>query len=143
MTAEESLFDGLDTTITGMATLADTPDLNAAFTQLQESVDAALNDYDARRPWTVVPHLAGGLKTTCGLIENVQSIELDDATRGTSPFPAPGIKTGIYGCHECGARFVSGGTGSTPRSARRIFSVHLRPSLLLFRGKNFQSGCGW
>ena len=81
MTAEESLFDGLDTTITGMATLADTPDLNAAFTQLQESVDAALNDYDARRPWTVVPHLAGGLKTTRGLIENVQSIELDDATR--------------------------------------------------------------
>ena len=81
MTAEESLFDGLDTTIMGMATLADTPDLNAAFTQLQERVDAALRDYDARRPWTVVPHLAGGLKTTRGLIENVQSIELDDATR--------------------------------------------------------------
>ena len=81
MAAEESLFDGLDTTIMGMATLANAPDLNVTFTQLQESVDAALQDYDARQPWHLVPHLAHGLKTTRTLIENVQSIKLDDATR--------------------------------------------------------------
>ncbi len=81
MAAEERLFDGLDTTIMGMATLANAPDLNATFTQLQESVDAALQDYDARQPWSVVPHLVHGLKTTRTLIENVQSIKLDDATR--------------------------------------------------------------
>ena len=81
MTTEESLFDGLDTTIMGMATLANTSDLNDAFTQLQESVDAAFRGYDARQPWSVVPHLVRGLKTTRALIENVQGVELDDATR--------------------------------------------------------------
>ena len=44
MAAEENLFDGLDTTIMGMATLANAPDLNATFTQLQESIDAALQE---------------------------------------------------------------------------------------------------
>ncbi len=81
MESKQSLFDGLDTTIMGMATLANAPDLNATFTQLQESVDAALNDYDARHPWAIVPHLATGLKATRSLIESVQGIDVDDATR--------------------------------------------------------------
>ena len=79
--SEESLFDGVDTTIMGMAKLANTSALDPEFAQLQESVDAAVRDYDARHPWSVVPHLASGLKATRGLIENVQRIELDDNTR--------------------------------------------------------------
>ena len=78
---EESLFDGIDTTIMGMAKVANTSALDAEFTQLQESIDVVVRDYDARHPWTVVPHLASGLKTTRGLIENVQRIDLDDNTR--------------------------------------------------------------
>ena len=78
--SEESLFDGMDTTIMGMAKLANAG-LDAEFAQLQESVDAAVRNYDARRPWTVVPHLASGLKTARDLIENVQRIDLDDNTR--------------------------------------------------------------
>ena len=78
---EESLFDGIDTTIMGMAKVANTSALDAEFTQLQESIDAAIRDYDARHPWTVVPHLASGLNTTRGLIEDVQRIDLDDNTR--------------------------------------------------------------
>ena len=78
---EESLFDGIDTTIMGMAKLANTSALDAEFTQLQESVDTAIRDYDARHPWTVVPHLANGLKTARGLIESVQRIDLDGNTR--------------------------------------------------------------
>ncbi len=78
--SEESLFDGIDTTIMGMAKLANAG-LDAEFAQLQESVDAAVRNYDARHPWTVVPHLASGLKTARGLIENVQHIDLDDNTR--------------------------------------------------------------
>jgi len=66
--SEDSLFDGLDTTIMDMARLANAPTLDAEFTQLQEGVNAAIRDYDARQPWTVVPHLAGGLKTTRNLI---------------------------------------------------------------------------
>ena len=78
--SEESFFDGIDTTIMGMAKLANAG-LDAEFAQLQESVDAAVRNYDARHPWTVVPHLASGLKTARGLIENVQHIDLDDNTR--------------------------------------------------------------
>lgn len=79
--SEESLFDGIDTTIIGMAKLANTAAVDAEFAQLQESIDAAIREYDARHPWTVVPHLASGLKTTRGLIESVQRIDLEDSTR--------------------------------------------------------------
>ena len=79
--SEGSLFDGLDTTIMGMAKLANVPTLNVEFAQLQESVNAAIRDYDARHPWTVVPHLASGLKTTRSLMEKIQEIDLDDSTR--------------------------------------------------------------
>ena len=65
---EQSPFDGLDTTIMGMATLANTPALDEVFRQLQDSIDAALADYDARRSWTVVPHLVEGVKATRSLI---------------------------------------------------------------------------
>ena len=81
MEPEQSLFDGLDTTIMDMATLANMPALNEVFRQLQDNVDAALADYDARRSWTVVPHIVEGLKATRSLIEKVQGIDLDDATR--------------------------------------------------------------
>ena len=76
---EESLFDGIDTTIMGMAKLA--PTLDAAFAQLQENVDAAIGGYDARQSWTIVPHLVSGLKTTRGLIEDVQRVDLADDVR--------------------------------------------------------------
>ena len=77
---EDSLFDGLDTTIMGMAKLANISTLNAEFTQLQESINAAGRDYDARHPWTVVPHLASGLKTTRSLMEKIQDVDIDDST---------------------------------------------------------------
>ena len=79
--SEDSLFDGLDTTIMGMAKLANVPALNAEFTQLQESIDAAIHDYDAHHPWTVVSHLVTGLKTTRGLIEKIQDVGIDDTAK--------------------------------------------------------------
>ena len=78
---DEGLFDGVDTTIMGMAKLANTSALDAEFTHLQESVDAAVRDYDARHPWKVVSELASGLKTVRSLIENIQGIDLDESTR--------------------------------------------------------------
>ncbi len=78
---EDSLFDGLNTTIMGMAKLANTPALNAEFAELQKSVNAAGQDYDARHPWTVVPHLTSGLKTTRSLMKKIQDLDLDDTMR--------------------------------------------------------------
>lgn len=77
--SENTLFDGLDTTISGMAKLANTPTLNAEFAQLQNSVDAAVSDYDARQPWTIVPHLVNGLRTTRGLIEKIQEADINSS----------------------------------------------------------------
>ena len=77
--SENTLFDGLDTTISGMAKLANTPTLNAEFAQLQDSVDAAVSDYDARQSWTIVPHLVSGLKTTRGLIEKIQEVDINSS----------------------------------------------------------------
>lgn len=82
---EDSLFDGLDTSIMGMAKRLNVPDLNDIFGQLQDSVDAALADYDPHRPWDVVPHLVKGLEATrdlSSLIEKIYGIDgLDTATR--------------------------------------------------------------
>ena len=78
-TPEFSLFDGIDTTIRGMAKLA--PALDAKFARLQEKIDAAVHDYDARHPWRIVSDLAGGLKITRGLIQEVQNINLTDQIR--------------------------------------------------------------
>lgn len=78
---EGSLFDGIDTTIVGMAKLANTVAVDAEFAQLQESIDAAVHAYDARHPWTIVPHLANGLKTVHRLMESIQHIDLEDRTR--------------------------------------------------------------
>ena len=75
--SENTLFDGLDTTISGMAKLANATTLNAEFAQLQDSVDAAVSDYDARQPWTIVPHLVSGLRTTRGLIEKIQEVDIN------------------------------------------------------------------
>ncbi len=77
--SENTLFDGLDTTISGMAKLANAPTLNAEFSQLQDSVDAAISAYDARQPWTIVPHLVSGLRTTRGLIEKIQEADLNSS----------------------------------------------------------------
>ncbi|MDE0469136.1 MAG: PIG-L family deacetylase [Candidatus Poribacteria bacterium] len=76
---ENTLFDGLDTTISDMAKLANTATLNAEFAQLQNSVDAAVRDYDARQPWTIVPHLVSGLRTTRGLIEKIQEADINSS----------------------------------------------------------------
>ena len=78
---EDSLFDGLDTTIMGMAKLANIPTLNPEFAELQENINAAGQDYDARHPWTVIPHLTVGLKTTRSLMEKIQSLDLDNSMR--------------------------------------------------------------
>ena len=78
---EDSLFDGLDTTVTGMAKLANMPFYNEEFAQLQESVDAAVRDYDARHPWTIVPHLASGLRTVRRLIYRIPKVRVDGDTR--------------------------------------------------------------
>ncbi len=85
--AEQGLFDGLDTTLIGMAEIAHLPELAADFARLHESVDTALKAFDARAPWKVVPHLAKGLKTTRSLMDSVGAADnIDEAARSHLQF---------------------------------------------------------
>lgn len=78
---EQGIFDGLDTTIMGMARLAYLPELSTDFAQLHENVARAVNAFDARAPWKIVPHLAAGLKTTRELIESIASADVGEAAQ--------------------------------------------------------------
>ncbi|MCH8295675.1 PIG-L family deacetylase [Candidatus Poribacteria bacterium] len=78
---EESLFDGLDTTIVGMAKLSGLKELIADFAELQAQVEGALAAYDARRPWFVMPYLARGLRKTRGLIEKIRDANIGAANK--------------------------------------------------------------
>jgi LmbE family N-acetylglucosaminyl deacetylase len=79
---ERSLFDGLDTTLVGMARLAGpSVDLAPGLAQLQAQVDEALKRFDARQPWLVAPHLASGLRMTRSLIEKVRGAQIEAAAK--------------------------------------------------------------
>ena len=75
---EKSLFDGLDTTIAGMAKLAGpSPDITQQLTGIGNRIEAAIKKFDARQPWTVAPELAAGLGATRGLLDKVQAAQIE------------------------------------------------------------------
>ena len=79
---EKSLFDGLDTTILGLAKLAwSAVNLTDALTEISNQVEAALKRFDARQPWVVAPALASGLRTTRALIETVKGSQIEAASK--------------------------------------------------------------
>ena len=101
-----------------MAKLANTPALNAELRRLQESVNAAGHDYDARHPWAVVPHLAIGLKTTRSLMEKIQGINIDDSARAHLLFLLRNKEQEFMTAENARARTVFGGTRPTDRHPR-------------------------
>lgn len=69
---ESSIFDGIDTTILGMAKLAGSANINADLAAINNSVEAAIKKFDARQPWGTASDLAAGRKATRALIEKVK-----------------------------------------------------------------------
>jgi LmbE family N-acetylglucosaminyl deacetylase len=65
-TAERSLFEGIDTSIAGIAALAGLPkgSLASELETIAVAARRALTDYDARKPTALIPVLAHGLKAT-------------------------------------------------------------------------------
>ena len=79
---ETSLFDGLDTTIPGIAKLTDpTVNISAELTTIQSHVSDAINKFDARRPWAIASALAAGRKATRDAIAKISSSQLDAARK--------------------------------------------------------------
>lgn len=65
-TNETDLFDGIDTSLRGLARLAGLPDnaLASELAAIDAAVTEAVRDYDARSPGLIVPALARGLAAT-------------------------------------------------------------------------------
>ena len=70
---EQSIFDGMDTTILGIATLAGSTNFSPELTEISHRVEAAISKFDALKPWVVASDLAAGTKATRALIEQVKA----------------------------------------------------------------------
>lgn len=78
---ETSIFDGLDTTILGMAKLAGSTNITAELTALNNSVEAAIKKFDARQPWGVANDLAAGAKTIQALAGRIKAANIEAANK--------------------------------------------------------------
>lgn len=81
---EDTFFDGMDTSIPGIAQLAGAQApawLSTGLGQMHTAVEAAVGKFDARAPEKTVPSLAAGLTATRKLLERVERASLAvDAT---------------------------------------------------------------
>jgi LmbE family N-acetylglucosaminyl deacetylase len=79
---EKSFFDGIDVSLGGIATLSpgDSKFLKDGLAAIAGFAGDALRQYQVHQPAGIAPPLAGGLKATRALLEQVQS----------SPLPEPG-----------------------------------------------------
>lgn len=75
---EKSLYDGIDVSLLGIATLArgDTAFLKQGLERIAKCADDASNQYSPSRPAGIAPALADGLKATRALIEQVRASSL-------------------------------------------------------------------
>lgn len=78
---EASIFDGIDTTILGMAKLAGSTNITSELTALNNSVESAIKKFDARQPWIVANELAAGAKTVQTLFDKVKAANIEAASK--------------------------------------------------------------
>jgi NPCBM-associated, NEW3 domain of alpha-galactosidase len=78
---EKSLFDGVDTTITGMAKLAGSTNITSELTEISARVEAAISRFDARRTWVVAPELVAGFRATWAAFKKVHESSIDEASK--------------------------------------------------------------
>jgi LmbE family N-acetylglucosaminyl deacetylase len=79
--SEPGIFDGMDTTIAGLAKLPGTNALASDLTQIHSQIEAAINTFDARKPWVVASELANGLRLTRAAIEKAKAAPMDAASK--------------------------------------------------------------
>lgn len=78
---ETSIFDGIDTTILGMAKLAGSTNITPELTALNNSIEAAIKKFDARQPWVVANDLAAGTKAVQALAGKVKAANIEAANK--------------------------------------------------------------
>ena len=76
---ETSLFDGLDTTLRGLAKLAPSLNLDIPLGEIEKDVAHAIDEFDARDPSRVIePHIAPALRNLRVVIRNVSDAPIDE-----------------------------------------------------------------
>jgi LmbE family N-acetylglucosaminyl deacetylase len=80
---EESFFDGIDTSVKGIAALVQAPPefLNSGLDEMSRYIDAAANHFNVDQPQIMAPDLAGGLKATRALASQVRASNLTEAAK--------------------------------------------------------------
>src|SRR3989442_12134620 len=78
---EQSMFDGIDTTILGIAKLAGSTNFSPELTEISQRVEAAISKFDALKPWVVASDLAAGPKSTRALIGKVKASSPEAANK--------------------------------------------------------------
>jgi LmbE family N-acetylglucosaminyl deacetylase len=75
---EKSLFDGLDSTIAGLARFAGSSlNISSDLAEISRQIETAINKFDARRTFIVAPELAAGTYATRKLIDKVRNSQID------------------------------------------------------------------
>ena len=80
---EQSFFDGIDTSLAGIATLAkgDSGFLKQGLRQVNSAVEQAMAQYSAQDPGKIAPTLAQGAKALNALVQQVEASSLDDESK--------------------------------------------------------------
>ncbi|MGA8599340.1 MAG: PIG-L family deacetylase [Bryobacteraceae bacterium] len=81
---ETSFFDGIDTSLVGIASLAEGGDagfLKAGLEKINASVEGAIQGFRAAQPEKTAPALAAGLKKTVALIQEVEKSNLSEDSK--------------------------------------------------------------
>ncbi len=81
---EQSFFDGIDTSLAGIASLAkqgDTTFLVDGLKQINADVERALDQFSSTQPEKVAPFLAQGLKNTIALLDRLSRSNLTEDAR--------------------------------------------------------------
>ncbi|HTS77197.1 MAG TPA: PIG-L family deacetylase [Bryobacteraceae bacterium] len=75
---ESTIFDGLDTTLRGLAELAPALHLDPALAEIEKDVTRAIEEFDARDPSRVLePHIVPALRNLRAVIRNVSDSQVD------------------------------------------------------------------
>lgn len=81
---ESGFFDGIDTSLAGLATLAkggDAAFLTAGLRKINTEVEEAIAKFSATQPEVIAPRLAQGLKLTSSLLDEVEKSSLSDESK--------------------------------------------------------------
>jgi LmbE family N-acetylglucosaminyl deacetylase len=78
---EKSIFDGLDTTITGMAKLAGSLDIYADLNVIDNRIASMIKNFDARQPSAVGPEIAACMNATRALMAKIKDSQIGEANK--------------------------------------------------------------